>query len=472
MSERPRKPLSRKSIAGQTLFVIALLLITRFFWMRDQPERLSNLPTSISRIVGNSIYTLTGAYSFVPAIRHPGEAFKPSILAQSILAPGTRTIVQEDPRFQFYHFDTGVPFNVTRGKIYYAIEPLSPNGGATSPKFFSSSQVIGEFAAGGSTAVPGQQNLGDFRIQPIRPSNPGVSGRKPALPFPIHEVRFRQIAAQGGSPQDILTLRSGSFCLIEGYVFWVRPSSEDTTRQISRPGTTWREETAQSELMLTSLMDGKTRCIRAGIPRDTRLMAGNSGVAWQEPAPFPEPPRLFYARFSDGSVHSLGTVGENKTYLASLMEFGNRLYWKANIVPLPSAQNKPFHAVLMRCNLDGTDTHQVCEEVDKHLIEDLSLHSYQGDLYAYLVEKPTVTEDPSRRKHYLCRLHPDRSDPLEILRKLPGGNATKFTSNPQFDGGYLYFVLTEQKRTLWASLTNDDVGAESANTLCRFPLAH
>lgn len=83
-----------------------------------------------------------------------------------------------------------------------------------------------------------------------------------------------------------------------------------------------------------------------------------------------------------------------------------------------------------------------------------------------------LDEQPlSEKDHFqslLCRLNPDRSDPIEIVRKLPSGAVSS-----QFGGGYLYFVLNEKHRSLWATMTDDDTAeGDSTLTLCRVPLDH
>ena len=195
------------------------------------------------------------------------------------------------------------------------------------------------------------------------------------------------------------------------------------------------------------------------------MEAGEAGISWTEPAPFPTRPTLFYARSSDGSVRSLGTLTKTNQGVERIAETDKRLYWA---VPDPAANSQePFQCVLMSANDDGTDIREVCAQRDKHPIESMALHAYRGSLYCCLTEVPTITKDGTLRQQYLCRLHPERSDPLETLYKLPGKPRID-----QFDGGCLYFVWSETKRSVWAAMTNDNVGMDYTDSFCRISLDH
>ncbi|MCW3051609.1 MAG: hypothetical protein JWN14_779, partial [Chthonomonadales bacterium] len=223
-------------------------------------------------------------------------------------------------------------------------------------------------------------------------------------------------------------------------------------------------------LMLTSLTEGTTRCIRPEVPRDTLLMRGESGVAWKEPAPFPAPPTLVYARASDGSVRSLGTTYQNQpddfnTMIGNkapyFVEAGNRLYWTAF---LSDSRGATYYR-LMSANLDGTDLRELFGQKAQPWIDRLSLHAYKGILYGCITEAPTLVKDTPVRKRYLCRLHPQRTDPREILYNLPA----HYFPGP-FEGKYLYLNLREPDRNLWTAMTDPYANVPLTSTLCRISL--
>ena len=340
-------------------------------------------------------------------------------------------------------------------KLYYVVEPL--------PK-----SIFGVGGGGGGSTS--DQFLGTF----LRPQNspPGTNAEQKRLDsgptyLGVRDVRFRQISLHGGTPRDAATFRTARVSLLGNQVFWVRPGPEERSATIrmqeDRNRPYWREVTAHSDLMLTSLTNGVTRCIRHGIPYNTNLHAGEVGVAWIEAAPFPEPPTLFYARVSDGSVRSLGAPAKENEFTnwasKHFAEFGNRLYW------LSVSQNGNDPSVLVSANLNGKDIRNVCTQRDSHPMDVRSLHGYKGNLYCCIVEPPVMSPGVAPRNQYLCRVHPARADPLEIVYQLPKGFAFD-----QLDGGYLYLIRSELKRSLWATITDDPGGALTVDTHYRISL--
>jgi hypothetical protein len=456
----PKPSISRKSMAGQVLFALALLIIARLLWTRTQPEHLTIIGIDKIKISADHIY-MFGHVS--PIVQERSDN---SISVQSIHDPARRTLVRNDPRYKFCQQDTA---DIVDGNLYYAIEPFSnsvfqrPQLG---PPFYLSSFLLQSKTAG--------QKRTEF-TQP---------------PLPTREVRFRQMSLRGGEPREVAILQVEEFRLIGSRVFWIRPAVEESEAVIwedpfgeqkswletsadmarllgvalpeplgiQKP---WLETTAHSDLMLTSLTDGTTRCIRHGISRYTVLSAGNgeSGVTWEELAPYPEATKVYYARASDGIVRSLNFA--KGPMLTLLPEFGNRLYW--TITEYGAGVEQYPHEVLMSSNRDGTDVRQVLTQIEKHPIWKLEFYPYRGVLYC-LLEKPLLTAN-NHVPPILCRLHPDQPDPLEIVRRLPA-----HTSAFQFAEGHLYFVLQERHRGPWATLTNDDVSDSWTSTLCRLPL--
>ena len=436
--ESPRLSIDRKSLV-QVLTVLAFLLLTLFFWRRSRPERIA-MPTGGSfKIVGDTFYGLV--------YRDASLQEGPRVEARSLRGGALHVLVEEDPRYRFYRYDM---LSVTAGKLYYAVE-LRPPG---------SSNMGGNGTGGGGVPL---RFLGTFRAPAVPPPSAAAAGQQRRL---IHRsspskeaVRFRQVSLPGGTARTVAALQGEGFCLVGDHVFWIRPGLDSETWVI-QDRTEWTEVTAHSDLMLTSLSDGTTRCIRAGIPRYSSLTEGETGVIWSEVSPFPEPRKLFYARASDGSVHALGVgTGMNASFV---LEFKGRIYWTVSL----STSNRLFsdHVILMSANQDGTDARVVFAKSEKHLVSNLSLYGYRDSLYCCFTELPLVFKDYPRMR--LCRLHPDRSEPLEIVRTLPAK-----ANSGRFAGGYLYFGETEKQRSLWASLTDDNTAPErSTSILYRVPL--
>jgi hypothetical protein len=211
----------------------------------------------------------------------------------------------------------------------------------------------------------------------------------------------------------------------------------------------WLEKSAHSDLMLTSLADGATRCIRHGISTDTTMVEGNAGVCWFEPAVFPHQPTIFYARAYDGAVYAQGTLDGHRT-LNHYVEFKNRLYW-VNPFTVTSAP--------MSSNLDGTDLREVRDPGNNYVLSSQICTIYQGNLYFEVFEGSENDKNRSLAFPKLCRFHPERTDPIEILRSVPLGGSY------QFDGKYIYFI--QGHHNVWSVLTHYNNAASSPPTLCR-----
>jgi len=432
---------SRRSLVWQSLFVVGMLIAARLVWIRTQLEPLVARPLDNSRISGDHIYALCSLtpprWIAMPSGQVVPDDSEYGLQAQSIYEPKWRTLVPQDIHFPFCPPYT---LGIAAGNLYYAVKPRS----ASLPQDTSGAQ-------GGFLLTPQSPP-----VAPI-PGNPRFRVQQTYPPV-AEEVRFRQVSMQGGTPREVVTLHSDNYCLIDSHVFWIRPEKEEA-RMIKRDTNYRWETTAQSDLMLTSLTNGETRCIRHGVNRYTPLVARNTGVTWTELSPYPRHATLFYADTSDGVVHSLSFTGDQN--LQSVFKFGNRLYW-TRLISAPQQYNV-LHLALMRSNLDGTDVREVITSSDHGLGIGGSLSMYRNTLYCYLTE--SHVNSPDRSQALLCRLHPDQSNPIEVLRKLPA--RTNFV---RFDEGYCYVLLSERHRTLWANLTDDDVGQTFTYRLARVPL--
>lgn len=460
---KARKPVRWQSVVGQSLFVVMMLLIAGFLWRRQQLERLSPTIMTADSIGGVALTDDTRYLITTGAVGM--RAAETTVQAQSLRSGEIRTLCKEAPPYIAESSRTAA--GVWEGSLYYAIRvnhipDLKPGtsglpGSPSGAKFAVSAVSTGK---NGAPVVSGNEGpgIGTFLLQPQSPATtiPGqtrvISSTKEN---PAPQVLFRQVALQGGTPRTVATLQGDTFCLAANSVFWIKPAQEETARvtQGENPQTRlrWTETSAHSDLMLTSLADGATRCIRHGIPRHILLTRCQAGMSWKEPSPYPAPPRLLYARVADGSVVALGTI-TNDQNPPLCVEVGKRLYWV----------DAPHEYTLMSANLDGSSLRVVEGIKERHQIGTLLLYGYKGSLYGCLQEM-----NPGGAEAYplsLCKLHPDRQDPVEILRKISGkGVATDAISNMQFGGGYLYFQLLDQPG-LWSS----DVGVRQ--TLCRIPL--
>jgi hypothetical protein len=436
-----KSPASRKSLTAQVVFVVVLLVVGRVLWTRDQPERLRHTQPGDFVIVADTMVTLRLSVT--------GE---PTVVTQSIYGGETRSLTKDDAQHRFYENYTSMPnrSGVVEDKLYYGVETLA--------------QQSANASVGGAISANPVRFLGSFllRSEPGTLAASGEPQRAVTADRPPHEVRFREVAIRAGTSRDVVTLRGESLRLVGDHVFWIRPAPEET-RWITRGKAPQTQEirverTAHSDLMLTSLADGVARCIRHGISREVTLNQGNAGVTWQEERPYPGKPVLFYARSADGSVRSLPDRAGSLAISLVYVEYGDRLY-----------RSPSLHAsgdrMLQHSKLDGSDLKELRVPGEGKSLRSLTV--YRGALYGVLTEAPANNGNPFKVKasQYLCRVYPERADPVEILHKLPGPIA-----NYGFAGDYFYFVLTEKRRSLWASLTADEMGTEITDTLCRFTL--
>jgi hypothetical protein len=429
------------------LFIVAGLLAVSFLARRGQPEYLKGHISKTCTISGNEIYDVDS--SNAPT----------SVNATSFRDEKARLVVQEEIKpYWPVPLYAPSPFSLIEGTLYYAVQArLQP----VQPVVLRDTKVV----------VVAEPSQGTYLLR-AQDSSPQTAGRWkrevwPVTPLPQTDVRFQAMPAQGGKSRLAARLRGENFRMVGSHVFWIRPAYEQAVRVIPYPNARkpgyWTEVSAHSDLMLTSLIDGASRCIRHGVPRSTSLMGGKAGVTWTEPAPYPGEPTLFYARAADGSVRSLGTRS-GTTEQQPCLEAAGRLYWTAG---LSDAGRAGINArALMSASLDGSDRRELVAQVENHYVAGLSLHCYSGDLYCCLLELPAANEDDSRRRLCLCRLNPDSADPVEILRRLPA-----MSGDYLFQEGYLYLGLVNEINGsgLGASIKNLIVGSNQ-NSLCRFSL--
>jgi len=381
-------------MAWQAVFVVFMVGLTCFIWTRERPERLQHSFSGNYRIAQDKMYQLITHSGYMP------RDSKMLIEVQEMRGTNAWMLVEEREPFQFINHNTFNVFTIEGDSLYYALEPRPwrPNFGKG-------------YAGGDVNAVPTRQMVDATPTEQTAPVT--------------KTVRFRKVALRGGPSQDLMTLQGERFCLVGSHVFWLRSS------QTPGVGTSPRPPQPRSDLMLTSLADGSTHCIRTGIASNTTLVGGETGVSWKEFAPASSTAMLFYSSVSDGSPRLLETT-EGTQAPPRCLEYRDRVYWMAER-PEKERTVAP-HPALMSAGRESADRREVCAQMEKHRVADLSLHLYQGNLYCCLAEAPTAEEGDAKGAHDLCCVHPERSDPMEILYRLP-----QRSLEYHFDEGYFYF---------------------------------
>src|SRR5262249_16509890 len=147
------------------------------------------------------------------------------------------------------------------------------------------------------------------------------------------------------------------------------------------------------------------------------------------------PRRLAIRDFqSSGQNFSLVPITE------TVAEYQGRLYWiqyETSFQPLPST----LPGRLVSANPDGSDRKTVLDLTTAKMVAVGELKAYQGSLYCtYLLPQKYGVMNPT----LLCRLHPERTNPMELLRSVSG--------TVGFHDGYLYFAVDEKIGSLWNTL--------------------
>ncbi len=255
-------------------------------------------------------------------------------------------------------------------------------------------------------------------------------------------------------------------------MYWIKAGPDERV-QVTRGDETWDEVRGHSDLMITSLADGATRKLCFGLSASTLLFAGAESVFWTEPHPFPDTRvDLCSMQPGDDKPHVLPNF-EADLYFVAPVEYQGRLYWFASETVDSLRQRRVPRlddaTQLVSTDRDGSDRRVLFSlpALRKRLTAPLSLH--RGALYfrladPYPSELPTAAQ-AAKQPQYLCRLHPERADPVEVVCKLPGQ-----TNSMWFDGGYFYFLNLEEHRSLWAWLTDDDAHTQIKQTLYRVHL--
>jgi hypothetical protein len=207
---------------------------------------------------------------------------------------------------------------------------------------------------------------------------------------------------------------------------------------------------------------GEERAVyRGNIP--LQLTPGESGAMWTEPRAFPDHNlNLYYARTADGAVFCLGEIAENEAIRWSA-EFKGALYWFVthtqdgiNLANVPDQ--------LMSVHLGRSDQ-QIVAQVslrNSTAAASFNLFTWHNSLYCLISQESTSTD---RGSTYLFRVRVGRTNPFEIVQKLPPGLRVA-----GIDGGYLYFDVSEHQNSLIARLTGDTLDGPLVVVLSRVRL--
>ena len=255
-------------------------------------------------------------------------------------------------------------------------------------------------------------------------------------------------------------------CLQEGgqNLYWIR-ERPDSSNWVRRGHEEWTEVTGKSDLMVTSLPDGSSRCIHTGLPVEaTALQARAEGVFWSQLRPFPDSHRdVYYYRAAAGRILKLRE--DEPKWTRPPVYFAGRLYGfttasRSETIRVESGYpvNRGYEIwSLISINPDGSDRRAVCSL--RCYMAELMMHA--GSFYC-LEQDPVIPAHTQRQRLY--RVHLDRGQPLEGVFTLP----EMAVSGQGFDSdGYFYFTVEELHRNLWATLTDDNANAQMVLALYR-----
>ncbi|HZT40608.1 MAG TPA: hypothetical protein VFA07_00395 [Chthonomonadaceae bacterium] len=381
-----------------------------------------------------------------------------TILAQSVTGGTIREVVREDTRAEV---DAVAGIQITGGSVFYfAMSPSRrpvKNPGGLRPSPF-----------------PASRFLGVYRASPHKASSQELSREKQVV-LPVSQTltestgRFRSVPVQGGAPRDLTARIEGSACLAGGYAYWIQ-KRPDGMVQIASGGVTWEEMTGHSDLMATTLADGSLHKLSTVLPMNSVLLAGPNGVFWTEPRPFPHSGQdLYYYRAGDAKLYTI--LDYRGDPFGPPTEFKDRLYWFATNKP-PHWPNLDWSADrLVSARLDGSDLREVFLPAARMRFPVLwrlrssFLQVYRGHLYGLFRDQPSGVSPVLGNPRYLCRIDPDRSDPVEDVFTLPSGSA-----NCTVDGDSFYFTHLEEDRPFLDRLTGDEAHIGYKQTLCRIRL--
>lgn len=487
-----------KPLPGQRPYRTVLLLVVFgvavwFVYKSRQPEQLMDL-TMIRRhwITHGQLYWIQ---------QDPFNARQPrtngtTIYAMPVTGGTPRVVAREDSR-QIAGDVNNDSLIFTDTSLFYKTVPPPPPG--------RTGTVVG---MGGSMAI--SVHLGDFLApnrhfsvshapwekRQILPSIPEKSLQDPPI-----EIHLKRVPLSGGTPQEVARIpghvwSQGEPIVVSGQnVYWLRNrpgermqvTTEADKDQIGRalaeklketgtagsgnPKTFVHDEViGHSDLMVTSMKDGSARVLRSGLS-GYGIFGGANAVFWTEPRVYPDLRQsLYMLHLPDEQIRCLTTSDPARDIRPA--EYQGGFYWQ-DIGREYDRGNPPrvigTTARILRARPEDTEARPVLSLEQPGFLAATGPFAQEGQLYLLFKEpvKPNMDADLERQPFWLCRLHPERAQPLEKIRTLPG-DAYDF----HFDQDYLYFERKREIRSLWDTLTNDEVNTRRQDTLYRVSLPH
>jgi hypothetical protein len=167
---------------------------------------------------------------------------------------------------------------------------------------------------------------------------------------------------------------------------------------------------------------------------------------------------MYYVRAVDGAEFPIGP-GEKTESPGWSVEWNGALYWF-------TSQGIELDR-LVAVDLGGSQRRTVFQlnSPNRTGVNGKNLFTWHGSLYC-LVSNSTGTFN-SQGATFLARLHPDRSDPFEIVTQLPSG-----LRGVGPDGGYFYYLAAEARPGFMARIRSGggDGDARKVDALYRIHL--
>jgi hypothetical protein len=453
-----------KKIGAQLLIVLFFLLGANLLYHRRRPERLIPIegPAFMQETIHNGqLYRLRSNQPDEFPV-NIGAATDEVIDCQTVVGGPVHEIVRLPPNVRLNSGND--PLTVTHGFLVYSVVPQQTG------------QSVGSLA--GAASATTIHYLGQFlpRQRMLTPEELAREKRRgfPKKLDPQQKLYLQRVSLQGGAAQTFLTVDQGSrLCFQPGQnAYWIRRRPEDHV-QITRGNEQWDEIVGQSDLMVTSLADGVTQRLCTGLTLGTLLVAGTEGVFWTQSHPFPDPAQdLCYYQANDHKIHIIYGF-DGKLDRNSPAEFHGRLYWFTYAPPKTGNILNGYYAgdpntlqSLVSANKDGSDRRL---ELDlsrlNWLAFPIQLVAHHDCLYCVHSVSTATTTLPGDHNLVLCRIHPGQANPIEECGTFPG-----VSQLGAFDEHYYYFVTYEMQRSLWQTLTDDNVNVPTRPVLYRVSL--
>jgi hypothetical protein len=432
-----------KTVCAQALATATVLLVAWLVWSRSQPELLFELgPKSpLGTIYHGMIYRI--AYS--DSIHREG----PTIRARPV-SNGPETILTSIEPPWLYAYEIPMSFTdnavclglVKQGK---AVNQYPPPRDTVAGRLVSSSSRTG---------------MGATHITITYRENSGKSSTWTLLA----PVRFVQTPLHDGPRRELHTILGDNIHIIGSHAFWTWPG-DAAHSTVKRGDALWVKLDANSEIVWTDLQSGVQKSLTHSLPPSANLGVGDAGVLWTEAAPVDsDVKQLYYSRAEDGAKLPLGAISADESVGWSLEHRGSLYWFQTNNRSQPG---QPTNRVdLMTANLSGGGSRKLYGLAEHRLYGSYgeNLGTWNGQLYCLASEHVRASRSGSSQV-CLARVHPERSEPIEIVHRFPMRSETF-----HFDNGFVYYVLPGVSRGLIETILDEHAGEKQVSTLYRLPL--